>query len=392
MRINNAISAIVAVCIGASAAACRDGVSPFVPVQVDSGPDSPKQLTFSADFDLNPTWSANSDTVFYSAANFYDHPAPNTLLQIARTGGIADLLSPGIDPHRVNTFLLPVLSPDRGRLAYVSLTAPLPQSNCSFTPPDDRASCLNTEPVIAEGSLRIRPVASAGEGYYDTHVTIPFKGADTLRSLAVLTTYHQNLFPYQAAFVKSHDMVFRPSWSPDGGRIVFSDGLMLRTWDGVAATSEVVPNSNGGVSPAWSPNGDVIAFSRIVVDDSTIVACQCTDPVNPPGPSDSIPHQIRWFYHVASTSITVMDPSGANAVELTEGSEPAWTPDGQTIYFTRGGNIYRIPRTGGDATVVANTQGGRSPSISPDGKWLAFARFDADDSNSDIWVIRLADQ
>ena len=65
---------------------------------------------------------------------------------------------------------------------------------------------------------------------------------------------------------------------------------------------------------------------------------------------------------------------------LTSGSintEPAFSPDGQTLYFVsdRGGNpqIYKMPAQGGPAERVTFSGAYNiSPALSPDGRWLAY--------------------
>jgi TolB protein len=77
--------------------------------------------------------------------------------------------------------------------------------------------------------------------------------------------------------------------------------------------------------------------------------------------------------------IYILDLSTRALTRLTDSpgidTEPAWSPDGQEIFFTsgRGGNpqIYRMPVTGGEATRVTfkHDYNGR-PSLTPDGRSL----------------------
>lgn len=59
---------------------------------------------------------------------------------------------------------------------------------------------------------------------------------------------------------------------------------------------------------------------------------------------------------------------------------PVWAPDGSAIYFVRyntsrqTSRIMRITSPGGTPTVVPNTAGGFFPTVSPDGRYLAFER------------------
>ena len=68
---------------------------------------------------------------------------------------------------------------------------------------------------------------------------------------------------------------------------------------------------------------------------------------------------------------------GSALIQLSAGpadSEPAWSPDGGSIAFSRGGQaggIYVMSADGGDPVRRANAGG--SPTWSPDGQWVGFA-------------------
>ncbi|MCP1726773.1 imidazolonepropionase-like amidohydrolase/Tol biopolymer transport system component [Natronospira proteinivora] len=86
---------------------------------------------------------------------------------------------------------------------------------------------------------------------------------------------------------------------------------------------------------------------------------------NPPGPSETVP------------------------LEVTEGT---WmnldvSPDGETIVFDMLGDIYRMPRSGGEAEALTSGMAwNMQPRYSPDGEWLAFT---SDRNGGDnIWIMR----
>ena len=85
--------------------------------------------------------------------------------------------------------------------------------------------------------------------------------------------------------------------------------------------------------------------------------------------------------HAANSQIYLINEDGTGLKRLTNSrridTEPFWSPDGQSIYFTsdRGGSpqIYRVSASGGDAQrVTFEGSYNVSPRISPDGKSMAY--------------------
>ncbi len=106
------------------------------------------------------------------------------------------------------------------------------------------------------------------------------------------------------------------AWSPDGDRIVFTrqvaqgvrsiPNLFLMNADGTGITQ--LTDDGVSMNPSWSPDGSYIAF-EVALD------------------------------HYHRRSIYVMDPTGGDRTQLTEGpwmdSDPVWSPDGRQIAFIR---------------------------------------------------------
>ena len=360
--------------------ACRDGVAPYDGIDRQLLEGARVQLTFSPGNDLHPTWSKNGDTVYYTTTGLYDYPQQTAIVRLPRTGGIAHLIAPGSQGGAPAILALPVMSPQQDRVAFVQLARMLGPAVCVEQP-----ACSSSEPLIHSGVLRVRDASATGLAGQDPGLVIPFEGVDPGRVVGK-EPYLQRLFPFQAAYRTTGAMLFRPSWSPDGQRLVFSDGLKLSVWDPAQPAASVIPNTMDGVSPAWSPSGDRIAFTRLVRTDSVRTTCACKESVLQVLPDT----HFRWTYVVSAAVITLINPDGTNIVDLTNGAEPAWSPDGSTLYFTRADQIYRIARTGGSATPIAQTEGGRSPAVSPDGKWLAFTQ--GSNANQNVFILSLGAQ
>lgn len=147
-----------------------------------------------------------------------------------------------------------------------------------------------------------------------------------------------------------------PSWSPDQVVAFASErNARLGVWLHDLATGQETALDVGDLyatSPAFSPDGTLVAFEGRVPSDAT-------------------------------TDVYVVAATGGTPTRLTDDAAddagPAWSPDGQTVYFVsrRTGtyDVHSVPAAGGAATRI--TTGSRilgKPAVTPDGLALVFAR------------------
>jgi Tol biopolymer transport system component len=157
----------------------------------------------------------------------------------------------------------------------------------------------------------------------------------------------------------------QPAWSPDGTQIAFlredRNGGRVAVVDANGGGERSLTSRGFSSDPSWAPDG-----SRIAYVESTGM----TGGVSMGGPS-----------------IFAVPAAGGDPVRLTRGTrtqfdqDPAWSPDGTRIAFTRlqvdeqgdvsAGDVYVMNADGGDQRLLVADA--RSPAWSPDGTRIAFA-------------------
>ncbi|HEX6062678.1 MAG TPA: hypothetical protein VFZ04_00590 [Longimicrobiales bacterium] len=350
------------------------------------------RLTWNIYEDHSPVWNASSDTVYYSARSYPGFPSVHSLLlSIPRATGRARLMLESLQGavQPVPALAAPALSPSKDRIAFVELTeVDDPPELCNagirclipaLGGPDTSAA----NALLISGKLRVRPLNGSGS---EASIPIAFAGNGGGAS-SVRVAY-----PFQRQYERDGAEVFRPSWSPDGTRLVFSDGLKLLVWTVGSPTAVAIPNTDDAVWPAWSPTGDIILFTKLFRTGSHSVACECNR-IGRPLPVVTYTRVIHHDGNARVGTLMTIRPDGTDLRNLGLGESPAWSPNGQSIVFNRNDQLYRAAPDGSGATPIPNTQFGHEPAISPDGRWLTFSR----DQNLegagvyprpyDIWVV-----
>lgn len=154
-------------------------------------------------------------------------------------------------------------------------------------------------------------------------------------------------------------------WAPDGRRIVVEGDsgnwipLKVVPIDGSEPPLQITHGPGHCLSPRWSPDGSRISYWSWDGGDSAMTVVINSDGTNP-----------------RSIIATKIAQSGYNA------HVAAWSPDGNTIAFTKDGDLFTLRLDGSAPLRVTIAERAAQPEWSPDGSRIA-----VEDGNGGIAIV-----
>lgn len=198
---------------------------------------------------------------------------------------------------------------------------------------------------------------------------------------------------------------YQARWSPTGDRIAFvssteagSELFMYWVSNGVIAKLTQLENSPLNIS--WSPQGDLIAFTMKVNESAPVIAKMPSKPkgakwAEAPRITDRLKHEADGVGYLTPgyTHIFVLSAQGGTPRKLTQGpfnhnSTLSWDTQQQKIYFSgnyspnweyefRNSEIYAVNiYTSIYETLTSNNGPDQSPTVSPNGKMVAYLGYE----------------
>ena len=168
---------------------------------------------------------------------------------------------------------------------------------------------------------------------------------------------------------RSRESLLSPSWSPDGSKLAYvsfeSGNSNVYVQDITTGSRQLVESHPRGINgaPAWSPDGSKLAVA---------------------------------LSYVGNLELFVLDLGSRQETRLTNSlsidTEPVWSADGQSIYFTsdRSGRpqIYQVAASGGTPQRISfQGQNNANASVSYDGKQIAMVQ-----GNGNVYRIVVMDR
>lgn len=194
-------------------------------------------------------------------------------------------------------------------------------------------------------------------------------------------------------------------WSPSGDRIAFVSSTdagseIFVYWVSSGKLAKLTHLTNSPSNISWSPDGQSIAFTMKVNSPPPVLAKMPPKPkgakwADSPRITDRLKHEAdgRGYLSPGFTHIFVVPAEGGTARQLSSGDYNhggalSWSPDGENLYFSanrnadweydfRNSEVYQLRVADGQIMALTARKGpDNSPTVSPDGKTIAYRSYE----------------
>jgi len=222
----------------------------------------------------------------------------------------------------------------------------------------------------------------------------------------------------QLVFEDDNYLFYYIDWGPDNSQIValvadleLSDNYIVLLNIITGDIQHLIPVSTVEASPSISPDGSLIVYVDSVgfpkhlylynIDSSEITNLLWDPNYYPMAPEWSPDNETIVFtyysYNPYEPNIWTIEKDGSGLTQLTEGPNrylnPTWSPDGEEICFVSSddpevwGELCSIPSTGGDVTVLTESDSNDYPCYVPGEKDVVFIS-NRNHENGDVWLLK----
>jgi acylaminoacyl-peptidase len=203
-----------------------------------------------------------------------------------------------------------------------------------------------------------------------------------------------------------------PRWSPDGTQLIFlsdreSGTQVYRRWMDTGQTAKLTTVTEPPSNIGWSPDGEWISFAMHVNEPEPKLIQMPVAPkqakwAEPARVIDRLVYRFNGagYLKPGHSHLFVLPAQGGTPRQISSGAfhhggpafgagEAIWAPDGKSLLISanrnpdyelgsaRDTNIYEFTISDGSVRQLTSRKGPESsPSISPDGNWLAFTGFE----------------